>query len=372
MFKWTILAASLVAVVVLLIPAKRLIISVRLASSINRFASGTSGEELEVSETKIYRRSGSAVYEAVLYSPAKSRPSGAVVLVPGISELGCYHPRLVAFSRILADSGLVVITPDIKKFRNFHITAEPIHQVLFWHGEAENLEEIQFPGRIGLAGISFSGTLAIMAAAKPEVRNSVGFVVAIGPYFDLLRCTKTWLETHSDDPESNHYSNTYYARWIVMLAALDLVTENQDRTLLRDVLKRLLLQQDLPPVSGDALTAEGWRWYRLATALPGQPDPELALRIQRHLISNVYPGLDPKSHLGKVKCPVYLIHGTYDDLIPPLESKELHDRLSNSYLIVSPFLTHTHPNAVPLKPTQKIRALWEAASFCYGFSKSIL
>jgi len=35
------------------------------------------------------------------------------------------------------------------------------------------------------------------------------------------------------------------------------------------------------------------------------------------------------------------MHGAYDDLISP-GKQELHRRISNSYLMISPFLTHTH------------------------------
>jgi fermentation-respiration switch protein FrsA (DUF1100 family) len=66
-----------------------------------------------------------------------------------------------------------------------------------------------------------------------------------------------------------------------------------------------------------------------------------------------------------------LIHGADDDLIPPEESLELHRRISHSYLLVSPFLTHTHPNAIPLSPGQKAGAVLDTLIFFCQFSSVI-
>jgi pimeloyl-ACP methyl ester carboxylesterase len=276
----------------------------------------------------------------------------------------------VALSRSLAEKGILVITPDIKKFREFEISAEPIEQIMFWHDQVKKLEGSEAVKKTGLAGISYSGTLAMIAAARPEIRNQVGFVVAIGPYYDLVRCTRNWFAADTQATDLRYYPTRFYAKWIIMLAALDMIGEAKDRIFLHDVIDKLLLQEKIPPAD-PGLTSDGLRWYQLATMKANQSDPELSRKIEEVLTSRIYQKLDPKEALSQLKCPVFLIHGAYDNLIPPGESVEIHRRVDHSHLLISPFLTHTHPTDTPLSFKQKAKAVWDTLLFCYQFAKAI-
>jgi pimeloyl-ACP methyl ester carboxylesterase len=369
-WKWGIAAGLLLAVVALYHPLGNLICAARLALVLQRQASQATGENLGVKEAKIRRQSGSLSYEALIYHPARKPATRAVILVAGLSELGCYHPSLVAFSRLMANTGFLVITPDIRMFREFQISAEPIGQILFWYNQVGSLEGSQRVRKTGLAGISFSGTLVLMAAARPEIRDKVAFVIGIGPYYNLTRCTKDWFAPGPVTVSEGYYPTRFYAKWIVMLAALDMLPAAEDRSFLRPVLSSLLLQKQVPlPASG--LTADGARWYRLATLREDQSDPELARQIEEHLVARVYHELDPKDSLSKLRCRAFFLHGTYDDLIPPSESVELHQRITRSYLLVSPFLTHTHPSEKPLTLRQKAEAVYKTVIFCYQLARVI-
>ena len=74
------------------------------------------------------------------------------------------------------------------------------------------------------------------------------------------------------------------------------------------------------------MTAEGARWYALALMKENQTDAELVAKIEQHLTLRIYPQLDPDDAVNHLRCPAFLIHGAYDDLIPPEESMELHRR----------------------------------------------
>jgi len=58
-------------------------------------------------------------------------------------------------------------------------------------------------------------------------------------------------------------------------------------------------------------------------------------------------------------------------LIPAEESIELHRRVSDSHLLISPFLTHTHPTDKPLSLWQKARAAVDTIGFSYSLSRAI-
>jgi pimeloyl-ACP methyl ester carboxylesterase len=366
-WKQGLIAAVLAAAVLLWVPLNHLVFSVRLALSVQKFASGATGQNLAVRETKVRRPMGARICEALIYRPARSPATSAVIIAAGISELGCYHPRLVALSRFLADQGLLVITPDIQELRDFQVSAEPIDQILFWYSQVATIEGGEKIPKTGLAGISYSGTLALMAAARPEIRDSVGFVVGIGSYCNLIRCTRDWLAAGSA-AAGDSYSTRCYGKWIVMRSALDMIASVRDRRFLHGVLDNLLLQKKIPPPGSD-LTPEGLRWYELAIMREDRPDPELAEKIEEYLVAGIYAQLDPKDDLGSVRCPVFLIHGAYDDLISPGESMELHRRIANSHLLLTPFLTHTHPTDVPLSLKAKAKAAADTLVFCYQFSR---
>lgn len=369
-FVWGVIAGLFFLGLLLFNPLNRLAFSVRLGLCLKSLASGATGEDLPVQEITIYEQKGSTEYAALLYRPEQSSIIGAVVLVPGMSELGCYHPRLVSFCRYLADTGFLVITPDIREFKSFQITAAPIDQILLWHRRGEALIKNQTDRKPGLAGVSYSGTLALMAAAKPEIRDRIGFVVAIGPYYNLIRCTRKWFGASTDAIGEEYYHARFYAKWIVMLAALEMLQENGDRVHLKNLLQKLLLQEEIPPAD-DGLSPEGLRWHRLATMPPDQADSELALKIEQYLVAQIYPPLNPADAIKGIQCPVFLIHGAYDSLIPPGESAQLHQSIPHSHLLISPFLTHTHPNTIPLSRKQKFQAIWDVLAFCDQFSRVI-
>jgi pimeloyl-ACP methyl ester carboxylesterase len=367
--RW-ILMGILVAGILLWNPFGRIFVSVRLARSLHSLALGASGESLPVKTAEIRVQNGDQVYRALSYYPSKSPPARAVILLAGLSELGCDHPRLIAFSRHLADLGLMVITPDLREYRNFQLSAAPITQILFWHKRIPSLEGGDKVQAIGIAGISFSGTIALMAAADPEIRQKAAFVVAIGPYFDLARCARYWFSPSPQAPPGISYGGKFYAKWIIMRAALDMMKENKDRIFLHNVLNALLLQNKLMPVDPD-LTAEGKRWYALA-AMPGTySDPELSEEIENRLASAIYSSLNPEKALEAIACPVYIIHGADDDLIPAKESLDLHQSLRRSHLLITPFISHTQPSGDSLSFKKKTKALLDMAIFGFHLSRVI-
>ena len=368
--KWILAGVLLVVCLLLVNPVSHIIFAARIGLSLRHLASGTAEQDLSIKQAKIRRQFGTQSLEALTYRPAKLSARSAIVIVAGLSELGCYHPRLIALSKILADKGLFVITPDIREFRDFQITAQPISQILFWYQEVPHLEGGERIQKTGLAGISFSATLALMTAAKPEIRDHVGFFVGIGPYYNLARCTRGWFAADPAAVPKNYYPTRFYAKWIVMRAALEMVNSEKDRVFLHDVIDKLLLQKEVPPAEPN-LTEEGLRWYRLAIMKENQTDAELADRIERHLTRQIYPQLNPADAVLQLRCRAFFVHGAYDDLIPPEESAELHRRIPRSSLLVSPFLTHTHPTDKRLSPGQKARAGLEMMVFCYHLSRAI-
>jgi pimeloyl-ACP methyl ester carboxylesterase len=363
-------AILLIAILLLWHPVKHLVWSARLGISMLKLASGTKTQKPDVIETKIRRQYGDQNYEALCYRPSHTPAVSAVILAAGLSEKGCYHPSLIALSRMLAANGMLVLTPDIREFREFKIAVEPIYQLVFWHRQIATLAEGEAVRKIGFAGISFSGTLALIAAAQPEIRDNVAFVLGIGPYSNLVRCTKEWFAAGDAHEGNGSYPTRFYAKWLIMRAALEMLPSSGDRRFLDQVLKNLILFRKALPAD-PALTSEGLRWYNLAIMHPGQTDEDILTLIIQRLGTGIYPQLDPQEALKNLRCPLFLIHGAYDDLISPRESAELHQRYPRSHLMINPYLTHTHPTGKPLTLRQKLSIGVDTVGFCYQLARVI-
>ena len=369
--RWVILAVVFCAAVAIYTPAANLMLAARLLIAIKSVADGATGEGLGVIETRI-RRTNVSEEEALVYRPAKAAPARAVVLVPGISELGCYHPRLMALSRYLATDGFLVVTPDIRLLRQFRMSPQVVDQIAFWFGQIPSLEGGNRISITGLSGVSFSATLAILAAARPAMRDRVSFIFGIGAYDDPLRCSQGWFAAGPVTMSPGYYPTRYYARWIVMLGALEMVPRKEEREFLERVLTDLLSQRPAPPAPSD-LSQTAQRWYRLALMPEDQSDPEVATAIENHMATILYKDISPEHAAAEIRCPVFLVHGAYDDLIPPEESRRLAQRFVNApvNVLVSPFLTHTHPAQQEAHGTGKMKAVAEIAGFFYDFARVV-
>jgi pimeloyl-ACP methyl ester carboxylesterase len=87
----------------------------------------------------------------------------------------------------------------------------------------------------------------------------------------------------------------------------------------------------------------------------------------------LYPELSTKQPAGEIRCPVFLAHGAYDDLIPPEESRNLREKIvqARSYLLISPFVTHTHASEKPLSWWTKVGAALDLLRFFYHLSGAL-
>lgn len=368
--QWTIAILLLACAVASYNPVANLVFAARMALALRNLASGATGENLPVQVTKVQRRMGDRTVEALVYRPNGSSPSRAIIFMVGVSEQGCYHPRLMALCRYLADKGFLVVTPDITMFRQLEISAEPIDQIVYWFHQARTLDGGQRVEHIGLAGISFSATLSLIAAARPEIRDEVAFLIGIGPYYDLHRCFRAWFSSGPVTVGEGYYPTRFYAKWIIMNAALGMLPVAQDRQFLHGVLLDLLLGKKVPPAD-PALTPEGQRWYRLAVMREDQSDEELSQKIESYLTPILFRQLEPAQAAAEIRCPVFLLHGAYDDLIPPEESREMQQHITRArcYLLISPFLTHTHPLEKPFTWRQKAAALADSFAFFYRLAR---
>ena len=102
-----------------------------------------------------------------------------VVVVPGATPSGRQDSRVVALAEAIARAGRVVVVPELEVYSEELVPAD-IDRI----GRVVTAFEADH-GRVVLAGVSFGGSLSLVAAADPTVSRKVSLVATFGAYADL-------------------------------------------------------------------------------------------------------------------------------------------------------------------------------------------
>ena len=359
----SILVILLIGYLFLVVPG--LLTLSRTAALVQNLGDAADGkvDAAEVVETEIVRwREGEAL-TARVYRQSTTNPATAIVFVPGLTPDGILNQRFVAVARALAKSGYLVLTPDIPALRHFRLESESIDQISFWYRQLRRNEEFK-ARQVGLLGVSVGGTLSLLSVARSPLSRDADFVVCIGGYQSLSRCQSRWFSMATARERHGKYPVQFYGRWIAMLMALDALPDPNDRIRMRETLEHLL-------VRGKATTempssAEGARWYRYAVL--DESDDDFSTLVSAQL-EQKYRALSAETELAQIQCPVFLVHGAGDELIPPEETEELSRRLSSAdeiHLLYTPLISHTHPLIDRLGTWEKFLALGRGLWFLHS------
>lgn len=310
-----------------------------------------------MSVTPISWRGGTLKSRA--YQPYRATERG-ILLVPGVHAAGIDEPRFVGFARDIAATGHPVLTvelPDLARYEITTRTTDMIEDAAAWM--MRRAEFTGSDGRIGMLGISFGGGLSIVASARPAIRNGVAFVMAFGGHADLPRTLK-YLCT-GIQPDGKAFPPHDYGLAIVLHGAADRVVPAGQVPALRGAILSFLEASRLDLVDKRKSLAEFERAKTLATTLPepsrtymGYVNARDVARLGPVLLPHVdelggEPSLSPAlSPLPAV--PVYLLHGTGDNVVPAIESTLLAEHLRARgvpvHLVLTPLITHAEVDRV--------------------------
>lgn len=305
------------------------------------------------------------------YQPSRATERG-VLLVPGVHAAGIDEPRLVGFARDLAATGHPVLTVELPDLARYEITTrstDMIEDAAAWM--MRRAEFTGADGRIGMLGISFGGGLSIVASGRPAIRNGVAFVMAFGGHADLPRTLK-YLCT-GIQPDGTTFPPHDYGLAIVLYGAADRVVPAGQVAGLRAAIFSFLEASRLDLVDKATSLAEFERAKTLATTLPepsrtymGYVNAREVARLGPVLLPHVVelggdPSLSPaRSPLPAV--PVYLLHGTGDNVVPAIESTLLAEHLRARgvpvHVLLTPLITHAQVDRAPT-----IAEIWRLIDF---------
>jgi len=311
------------------------------------------------------------VLRARFYRPARQagRP---ILLAPGVHAAGIDEPRLVGFARDIAATGHPVLTielPDLKRYEITTRTTDMIEDAAAWMLRTDGFHDAD--GRIGMLGISFGGGLSVVAAGRPSIRDRVAFVMAFGGHADLPRtlrflCTGVQADGTKRAPHD-------YGLAIVLLGAADHVVPALQVGPLRDAILSYLEASRLDMVDKAAAAREFDRAKTLATGLDepartymGYVNARDVVRLGPVLLPFMGelggdPALSPaRSPLPAA--PVYLLHGTDDNVVPAIESTLLAGDIEKDHrvvhLLLTPLITHAEVDRA-----STARSTWQLIDF---------
>ena len=263
---------------------------------------------------------------ADVYRPGDRDARGTLVLIHGFTEHGRRDPRLVEFANSMARSGFVVVTPDVEGPKTMAVGLDDARDIGDTLKQVTAGTDLPAEPPVGVMAFSFAVGPSIIAAKDPQVADQIGFLVAVGGYYDMVDAI-TYVTT-GYDPVAGEQGEVAEPRregkWVVLLSQLDRIADDRDRQLLRRIAERRI---DTPWADVDdeveQLGDEGAAVYALIT----NTDPEQVDELLAGLPPDVrrqIDGLDlARRDLSRLQAQLVLVHGTDDDVIPIGHSKRL-------------------------------------------------
>jgi len=342
-------------------------------------------EPVAAYDAQVTSRHGSL--RARLYVPDHFRR--AIVLVAGVNALGIDEPRLYGLAHELAGVGYAVLTPELPDLQHYDITprtTDMIEDAAVWLSSQPRLAR---DGTVGIVGISFAGGLSIVAAGRPALRGRAAFVFSFGGHANFQRvlrflCTGMEPAPPGDGSAAAASAERYrrphdYGVVILLLGGADRVVPPGQVEPLRAAILTFLRAShyDLIDRRKAAETFDEAR--RLAEALP-EPARTFMRQVNDRDVEGLgrtfLPLIDQASHSPALSpdqspapaCPVYLLHGADDNVVPAVESQWLGRYLegrTRTRTLLSRVITHAELNS-----EQDRREIWELVDFFAGLIRN--
>jgi dienelactone hydrolase len=283
------------------------------------------------------------------YAPRDRARPPVTLLLHGVHPRGIDEPRLRQFARALASVGLEVHTPELPELAAFEAQPRLIADIA---NCAAALQQRSHGRRVGAFGISFAGGLLLVAAAMPRGDTAFAYVVALGAHHDMRRLARYYAGrglSSRDGTRSAPPPHRYAGRILASAYAADLFSA-EDAPIARQAWTLQLAERYRDAAAArDRLSEQGQQ--RLRDVLEG-PSPALQglLVHAADRRAAALASLSPAGRLGRLRVPVFLLHGVDDPIVPSSESEWLADEVPEAALqrvLLTPALRHAEGSGAP-------------------------
>ena len=282
---------------------------------------------------------------AILYVPDHHPNAPGIVILHGVHYLGMTDPRMVNLARAISACGLRVLTPALPGMQDYHVTPSAITRI----GDAANWMAKTTGHPVGMMGISFSGGLALMAAAEPQYADHVSFVFTLGAHDSMSRVAQFYDAGEDTFPDGTieHLAPHEYGPQVLEYEHLEDFTDPADTKIVSAALRAHLTENfamERTLIAG--MTAAQQKEYLRVThprLNPQNLDSPLADSSRKHAAE--FDAVSPHGHLQGLRARVLVLHGRADNIIPYAESEWLQRDLPAGTLqaiLVSPVVSHVN------------------------------
>jgi acetyl esterase/lipase len=300
-------------------------------------------ETISVEDTSIQTESGTV--RARLYFPVvngRPRPNApALIVLHGVHHLGIDEPRLESFAAAMASCGIRVLTPELPDIKDYHVDSTSIKTI----GESAQWFAKQTGGPVGVMGLSFSGGLALVAAADPLYKPDFKFVFAVGSQDSMGRVAQYYRTGEDVRPNGTIelLPAHEYGPLVLEYEYVEDFVPHNDVAPIRAVLRAHLYEDKPAELTASAKLSDSQKSEALELMDAGSSRTHalIASTIAKH--ADELNGLSPRGHLAKMTTPVYLLHGQADNIIPSAETLWMASELPSESLqamLVSPVISH--------------------------------
>ncbi len=281
------------------------------------------------------------VVRAREYVPVGMTNAPALIVLHGVHHLGIDEPRLEAFATSIASCGIRVLTPELPDIKDYHVDASSVRTI----GESARWFAGRTGGPVGVAGLSFSGGLALVAAGRPEYVDAFRFVLAVGSQDSMSRVANYYRTGRDTRPNGSveQLRPHEYGPLVLEYEYVEDFVPAKDVAAIRTVLRAHLYED----VGAEKLTMQALTPTQRAEATElmdtdsAKTQASLAASNGKHW--SELAALSPHGRLETLTVPVYLLHGEADNIIPSAETLWMAKELPHSSLkavLVSPVMSH--------------------------------
>jgi len=293
--------------------------------------------------------------EALEYLPldqADTQRAPPVLLIHGAHFQGIHEPRIQEFARALASAGLRVITPHLEEITHHNVTPgtlDTIQQVARLAARRTHYETV------GVIGISFSGSLALLAAAQEHptaaAAKVIANVAAVGSYVSIAHLGRWYagLDAVGPDQQVLPFKPHPYGARVLFQAHADTVFGEQAAAVKRALAFYISDQPERAQAFADTLP-EPPRTdvLELVSDVPHPLSGKLLALLEEH--EEELAAISPEGQLAKLNVPVLLVHGSDDPIVPSTETLWLEREVPRHALrqsLVTSAIRHAELEAKP-------------------------
>ncbi len=285
-----------------------------------------------------------------LYLPG--RPGPPMVMLSGAVEEGKDDPRFVRLATAVARSGRLVFVPDLELARKRLVRAD-IERIV--RAVAALHHRLPYGTRVGMVGISYGGSLGLVAAADPRLKGRLAQVVTFGAYYDVLGVIQAAATGFSLVGQRRlPWMHNTEAAQVLRLVSEHLVGEGEYVQLAR------AFARGREPA---ALPRELRAVYNLVTCDDPDRTAELAHELGAH--ARAFIGdFSPRAVADRITVPVVALHSRHDPAVPYAELLRMKEGMPHVTDVTLKSFTHVDlDGGAPLKDrVGDARAMWRFAA----------